>query len=575
MAASKMRQIMKFQRSRRSVRALGVAIGLLSAVVGVSVGTSLATAPAAAAATTTSRFVAVTPERLLDTRTAGPLGEGGIQTLKVTARGGPSNVPDGAVAIVLNVTATRASEAGFVTAYPAGIATPNVSNLNLAGRNATVANLATVPIGANGSVSFYTAHATDLIVDVFGYYVPSGAVAGGRFAPVNPIRVFDSRSSGILAPKATARVGFGSIVPASATAVVLNVTLVGSTNGGFLTVFAAGTTRPETSNVNTTSPGQTVANQVIVPVTAAGIDVFSDPGGHLLVDVAGYFTGASAPVSGDGLFVPITPTRFLDTRGVQNPLGAHVRPSPGFTVEMGVVNRTAVPTGASAVVMNTTLVDAREAGFVTTYAAGSGSLPNVSTLNVAGSGSTVANHTITTVSSRGVAFFTSGGGHFVADVSGYFTGVAKSPITGVVANPEPVAPRLPGRIVIPALGLSDSLFEGIDIDTVNEGPGHWPGTAGPGGLGNMTIFGHRVSHSAPFRYIDELNLGDSIYVVAEGVTYRYEVIAANIVLPSDLNVLNPQDASDRTLTLIACHPPGSITYRYVVKARFAAIVPEI
>ena len=575
MSALKMRQIMKFERRRRSVRAVAVALGLLSGVVGVSAVTSLLAAAPAVAAGTTSRFVPVTPERLLDTRFAEPLGENGILTLKVTARSGASNVPDGAVAVVLNVTATRASEAGFVTAYPAGIATPNVSNLNLAGRNATVANLATVPIGVNGSVSFYTAHVTDLVVDVFGYYVPSGAVAGGRFSPVNPVRVFDSRHTGVVAPKATVRVGFGSVVPASASAVVLNVTLVSSTNGGFLTVFAAGTPRPGTSNVNTTASGQTVANQVIVPVTAAGIDVFSDPGGHLLVDVAGYFTGATAPVSGDGLFVPITPTRFLDTRGIENPLGAHVRPSPGFTVEMGVVNRTAVPVGASAVVMNTTLVNAREAGFVTTYAAGSGSLPNVSTLNVAGSGSTVANHTITTVSSRGVAFFTSGGGHFVADVSGYFTGVAKSPITGVVANPEAVAPLLPGRIVIPALGLEAPLFEGIDIETVNQGPGHWPGTAGPGGLGNMTIFGHRVSQSAPFRYIDQLNLGDSIYVVAEGVTYRYEVIAADISLPSDLGVLNPQDASDRTLTLIACHPPGSITYRYVVKARFAAIVPDI
>jgi LPXTG-site transpeptidase (sortase) family protein len=547
---------------------------LLGLSLGMAGGTVVAAAPVtqASAVAATSRFVAVAPDRLLDTRPSGALGRDGVLTLAVTGRAG---VPANAVAVVLNVTATRASAAGFVTAYPAGIATPNVSNLNLGGPGATVANLATVPLGANGSVSFYTAGPTDLIVDIFGYYVPSGAVAAGRFTAVNPNRVYDSRNSGVLAPKATVQVGFGAQVPPSASAVVLNVTMVNSMAGGYLTVWAAGTAQPGTSNVNTVTAGQTVANQVIVPVTAGGVQVFSDPGGHLLVDLVGYFTGASAAVADTGLFVPISPTRFLDTRQADNPLGAHVRPSPGFTVERGVVGRTVVPSAASAIVMNTTLVNAREAGYVTTYAAGTGVLPNVSTLNVAGVGSTVANHTIAPVSTRGVAFYTSGGGHFIADVSGYFTGTAKSAITGVVANPEPTAPILPGRIVIPALDKDEPLLEGIDIGIVDQAPGHWPGTSGPGGLGNMTIFGHRVSHSAPFLNLDLLSLGDSIFIVAEGVTYRYDVIGANIVLPNDLDVLNPQDPNGRTLTLIACHPPGSITYRYVVRARFGAIVDGI
>jgi LPXTG-site transpeptidase (sortase) family protein len=547
---------------------------LFGLVLTVTGGTVVAAAPVrpAGAAAATSRFVAVTPERLLDTRPSSALGRDGIVTLKVT---GSAGVPANAVAVVLNVTATGASEAGFVTAYPAGIATPNVSNLNLGGPGATVANLATVPLGVNGSVSFYTAGPTHLIADIFGYYVPSGATAAGRFTAVKPERVYDSRNTGVLSPKSTVQVGFGARVPPSASGVVLNVTMVNSMAGGFLTVWAAGTAQPGTSNVNTVTAGQTVANQVIVPVTAAGVQVFSDPGGHLLVDLVGYFTGAAAAVTDAGLFVPISPTRFLDTRQADNPLGAHVRPSPGFTIERSVVGRTVVPSAASAIVMNTTLVNARDAGYVTTYAAGSGLLPDVSTLNVAGVGSTVANHTIAPVSTRGVAFYTSSGGHFLADVSGYFTGTPKSAITGVVANPEPVAPSLPGRLVIPAVDKDEPLFEGIDIGIVDQGPGHWPGTSGPGGLGNMTIFGHRVSHSAPFLNLDLLSIGDSIYVVAEGVTYRYDVMATNIVLPNDLDVLNPQDPNDRTLTLIACHPPGSVTYRYVVKARFGAIVDGI
>ena len=563
---------MTLAKTQRTLRNLAITIGLFAGVTTGIVVTTATLAPAAGAVSGSSRFVPLPPDRMLDTRTGAPLGDGGIVTLKVL---GEKGVKANAVAVVLNVTATGASQAGFVTAYPAGIPTPNVSNLNIGGPGEDVANLATVPVGANGSVSFYSAHSTHLIVDVFGYYEPSAATSAGRFQSVNPIRVYDSRDTGVLAARQTARVGFKGSVPAAATAAVLNVTMVDAAGGGYLTVHAAGSPRPTTSNVNTTAPGQTVANQVIVPITADGIDVFSYPGGHLLVDVAGYYTGATAPVSDIGLFVPVTPTRFLDTRSADNPIGAHLRPSPDFTVERNYVGRSPVPPTASAVVMNTTLDNSRGAGFVTSYGAGSGSRPNVSTLNVGGKGRTVANHTITTVTTRGVAFYTSGGGHIIADISGYFTGSPKVAVTGVVANPEAVAPEFPGQITIPGMGINDYVRDGIDIDTVNQGPAHWPNTAAPGGLGNMAIFGHRTSQTAPFRYVDTLNVGDPIYVSAEGVTYEYRVIATDIVLPDDLSSLNPQDFNDRTLTLIACHPPTSIAYRYIVKARFLQITTGV
>lgn len=565
---------MMLAATQRRLRTFAITIGVLCGVLTGLVGTAAVTASSAGAVNGTSRFVPLPPQRMLDTRNEGtrtPLGDNGIVTLHVL---GEKGVKNNAVAVVLNVTATGAAEAGFVTAFPAGIPTPTASNLNIGGPGSDVANLVTVPVGANGSVSFYTAHKTHLIVDVFGYYEPSGATDVGRFASVAPIRVYDSRDTGRLSAGQTVRVGFKGNVPGSATAAVLNVTMVDSGGGGYLTVFAAGATKPDTSNLNSTAPGQTVANQVIVPVTAAGIDVFSYPGGHLLVDVAGYFTGAGSPSSDQGLFVPVTPTRFLDTRSADNPIGAHLRPSPGFTVERSYTKNSTVPTNVSAIVMNTTLDNSRGAGFVTTYAAGSGPLPNVSTLNVGGSGKTVANHTITTVTTRGVAFYTSGGGHLIADISGYFTGNARAAVTGPVANPEAVTPELPGQLTIPRMDLNDYVYEGIDLDTVSQGPGHWPGTAGPGSLGNMTIFGHRVSHSHPFRDIDALNPGDDVFVTAEGVTYRYVVTGTDIVLPDDLATLNPQ-SSERTLTLIACHPPTSITYRIVVKARFVEITSGI
>jgi len=67
--------------------------------------------------------------------------------------------------------------------------------------------------------------ATDVVVDVFGYYAPAGSASAGRFVPVGPQRAYDSRTGGkALAPGATAHVAFAGILPADASAVVANLT---------------------------------------------------------------------------------------------------------------------------------------------------------------------------------------------------------------------------------------------------------------------------------------------------------------------------------------------------------------
>ena len=154
-----------------------------------------------------------------------------------------------------------------------------------------------------------------------------------------------------------------------ATAVVLNVTATNATADGYYTVFAAGTARPPTSNLNVVKGG-TVPNQVIVPVSKTGVDVYSFAGGDVIVDVFGYFTGNSAPTSDDGLYVPVPPTRFLDTRTDDNPLGAKQRLYADWTVEMNVIGRSDIPYSVSALVANTTVVNTRAAGFTTVYPAG-------------------------------------------------------------------------------------------------------------------------------------------------------------------------------------------------------------
>lgn len=128
-------------------------------------------------------FVAVTPSRLMDTRTnSGSPAPGPRRTahLQIAGRGG---VPvAGVSAIVLNLAVTRATAPGYITAYPNGTARPVASNVNFT-KAATRANLVTVPLGTDGRVAFYNGSSgtTQLIGDIAGYYLAGTATATGAF----------------------------------------------------------------------------------------------------------------------------------------------------------------------------------------------------------------------------------------------------------------------------------------------------------------------------------------------------------------------------------------------------------
>ena len=170
---------------------------------------------------------------------------------------------------------------------------------------------------------------------------------------------------------------------------------------------------------------------------------------------------------------------------------------------------------------------------------------------------------------------------------------------GVVGPVAPTVPTLPtpgtapldnelepqiyhGRIQIPALGLDAPFIDGIRISTLDYGPGHWPGTAMPGELGNVVVAGHRTSHNADFRNLDQLQPGDEIIYdlddsqglpdghatvpVPDTFTGRlvYIVRSVEIVQPDAMWIVT-QDYRHET-TLFACHPPGSVAERIVVHA---------
>ncbi len=548
---------------------MGIAIPFLPRL-----DTSLAAAPAGAAA-----FVSVAPTRLAETRPE--IGQFGFtridaQTIRVQVAD-RNGVPSNASAAVLNVTVANVTGPGFVTVYPAGEARPQASNVNVERSGQIIANLVTVRLGVNGSVDIFSSRANDIVVDVNGAYAPvSAAVNAGRFVALETAnRALDTRNRGYpVGIGQTERVDLGLVVPADAIAVVVNLTITETSGPGFWTAFPTGGQRPNASSINADDANQTRANQAIVPVgssgSTVGIDVFASYGGHLVVDVAGYFTGASAPSSIVGLFVPNTPYRTLDTRLVPN----YGRLYPGWIAEFDYFGRP----GSQAVVVNLTTTATRGAGFFTGYPART-YRPVASNLNASYANQTIANHAILRTSTSGVAVFTQSGGHLIVDVAGYFIG---SPVGSPLPAPVNIPPpsQLPYFLAIPALGVSAAVVEGVEDAIVDAGyVGHWPGTALAGQNGHTVLFAHRTSSTALFRNIHLLGPGDEIVMyAADGRIYHYTYIRRDITGEDSSDIYNAGLwAPFPSVSLVACSRtnflPTSTSYRIVVTFSLYLVEP--
>jgi len=248
-----------------------------------------------------TRFVAASrPTRILDTRGGAglpvrPLGAGEARTIPVTGQGG---VPAGATSVLMNVTAVTPTAAGYLTVYPTGVTRPTASNLNFVPK-VTVPNLVSVRLGTGGNASlFNSAGQTHVLFDVVGWYVAGDPAAGARFNPLTAAVVLDTRLAGsggklaAMTPRSV-QIRGAQGVPGSATvtAVVLTVTVTQPAGAGYATVYPSLTTAPTASNLNYLT-GKTVSNLVVVSVGTDGkIMLVSQASAHMIVAVAGYFSG--------------------------------------------------------------------------------------------------------------------------------------------------------------------------------------------------------------------------------------------------------------------------------------------
>lgn len=352
------------RHSPRSRCRLLVAAALLGSVVSVPavgelapVGAAAQSAPSAQADTLGAggEYHALTPARIYDSRPGSPVNEPNPGPKGATPSQptfdipllGVGGIPASAanvLAVVVNITVTEPTAAGWLNAYGSGAGAGLASIVNFSAGQ-TVPNLAIVRPGANGALTIrmFTQNASanaHVIVDVFGWFSTSNFVeatpadAGARLVPIEPGRILDTRDGAgrplgragtVEVQVRGATLATGATVPAGGdvVGVVLNLTGINTASdsaGTFLSVVPelAPNTAPGTSNVNL-ARGQIKPNMVIVPLGADGkVRIYNHAGAaHVAVDVAGYLT-TNAPGPRAGRVVPLTtPYRVFDTREQQ------------------------------------------------------------------------------------------------------------------------------------------------------------------------------------------------------------------------------------------------------------------
>lgn len=428
------------RRGRAPGGAALLSIGVTTAAL-VAPATAQAAVPESATAIVASAALAASadgaytpvasPFRALDTRLAAKLGPGGRASVKITGRGGIPTT--GVTAAVVNLTVHQpTAPSGWLTAWASGRARPTTSNLNFL-KNWTRANLATVPVGADGNILVENALGqSHVFVDVMGYYRSgSAALTGtyGSYLPIHPARVLDTRSDGSGAVPGGTYIEQVLTSPEEptlmehVTAVAFTVTAVNPTAAGYLTAFNGDPKANLTVSSLNYPARMNVANMSIVPVSKCldcgepgilfGIDNVSAGATDVQIDVIGLYADNTIT---DGLrFTPLaSPQRIMDTRLSR---GARTF-SAGQTQTLATPP--SYPDDAVSLVGNLTLIQPTAGTYVTMWPANSPatSRPTISNVN-ANAQHPIASHAMPLLGDNGSSIFNAAGSvNMLFDVAG-------------------------------------------------------------------------------------------------------------------------------------------------------------
>jgi len=149
--------------------------------------------------TTLGLLVAITPCRLVDTRQswATPFGGGASaplawaagSTTTIPAPSGSCSLP-AAMAYSANITVIPSgSDVRWLTAFPTGATMPVIATLT-GYEGGIVSNAAVIPADPTGSFNVYVKDATEVVIDVNGYYISPSALALGAGTAAAPSLTF-------------------------------------------------------------------------------------------------------------------------------------------------------------------------------------------------------------------------------------------------------------------------------------------------------------------------------------------------------------------------------------------------
>ncbi len=246
----------------------------------------------------------------------------------------------------------------------------------------------------------------------------------GKFTPVSPTRVLDTRAGFPVGPGNTITVDVAGKagIPADASAVALNLTVTEPSSYGHVYAAPFGGTKPGTSNVNYDQQ-ETVPNYVIVPVTNGRIILGNESQGtaHLIADVAGYFTGGTP--TDNGAYQPLAPFRAADSRATGGTAAGQL-----FDVQLSGLN--SLPADIGSVVVNLTAARVQSPGtgertsygHLTAFASGT-ARPATSNVNYDWATGDTPNLAVVPVGADGrisIANTSPGPVGIIVDVMGYF-----------------------------------------------------------------------------------------------------------------------------------------------------------
>ncbi|MFF4899543.1 PKD domain-containing protein [Streptomyces sp. NPDC001068] len=341
-------------------------------------------------------FIAVTPQY----DTARTIAAHGVLKLPAATLRADSNGTD---AVQLQLVTSGAKASGALTLYTHGTTRPGTSAIAFEpGRTATAET--TVKVTPTGSVDVYNGSSGAVTVEVATVGLQSHGQYADTYHPATPVRLLDTRTGtgGAKSPvagghSATLSAGGTHGVPASADAVVLNVTATTTKASGSLTVATHGTTDPGVTGPFWTT-GQTATAQVVIPLRDGKVVLHnqSKASANLVADLVGWY-GTTA---GGSEFLPVTPARILNTR-TGTGTGKVARIAAHGTLKLKVTGAHGVPaTGVTAVDLNLTVPSPAGSGYLVAYPDGT-ARPGVYSLNFA-KAHTAADRALVKVGSGGV-----------------------------------------------------------------------------------------------------------------------------------------------------------------------------